>query len=240
MTGLLYKELKYYWVFVFCTVLIPVLVLLVLPLAMAYSHDDMNILTKSGTQSVFMLIVTFIASGFTQGMLFNNTDARKAWAMWVASTPEGIKGYLRIKYELTFGLILTTLWSVQICDFIMGMVNSSYGLDYESPVSFIIIISYLQMISRAVELPFTVRFGAKNGSIIKSIFFAAIAISVIALFTLCGENIVSVVMEHDTTMLSTGANILISILPIISLVLYYLSYRLSCGLFMKGVEQYDS
>lgn len=248
MTGLVYKEIRHNWR--------SLLMVLILPAVMAYplcvfvisSIEQVpgqsfsfieHLRAGNGSLGAFtFLIAAFAEAGFFQGMVFREDD-RKSFAMWIASTPEGVRGYIRIKYELIFVMMMLTLFSLQLGGLITEMICGAYEARWPVMDSVMIMLSYLQIILRAIELPFTVRFGVKNGSIIKSIFLVILAILVLIVYLLYGEEIADVIASGDTERLGTAAQTVIAVLPVIALAMYYLSYRLSCKLYLKGAEQYD-
>jgi hypothetical protein len=98
---------------------------------------------------------------------------------------------------------------------------------------------------RALEIPFVVRYGSKNGAKYKGCIFAAIILAVI-IYMLFGYIPRFMSAEHffewyENMMNSTtnGMLIFIAVLPYISLTLYCISYRISCRLYQKGVDTYD-
>ena len=186
---------------------------------------------------LLFLCIGFVMAGFLQGTEFN-TDEKKSFAYFVTSTPEGVRGYIRTKYELVFVMMMLTLFSVQLGDWVMTLVCAAYGVEWFSLAEPMIMLSFLQMLLRAIEIPFTIRFGVKNGSTIKMIMLVIMVIAfliVLAVFTdYIGELFVS-----GTEKLSTLAKILLALFPVIAVGLYYLSYRLSVKLYLKGVERYD-
>ena len=100
MTGLVYKEWKqnrwFILSMIFCS-FAPLLVLLLL--RGEIPGADHTALRIGG------LIAGFLAAGALQ-MLVLRGDDRKLWAYWVTSTADGYKGFLRVKYEMIFGMIV--------------------------------------------------------------------------------------------------------------------------------------
>ena len=101
-------------------------------------------------------------------------------------------------------------------------------------MAYIIIFSYMQLLFRGIEIPFTLRFGVKNGSIVKMILFVVVGIAFM-IFCMVYAEAVTEFLENGSSIL----DILLSFLPAVSVAVYYLSYKLSVGLYMKGAEEYD-
>ena len=251
MTGLAYKELKQNLKLILGALVLPGLIAFpgcawVIYEAGKYPEGGAQALTlweQIGTGSGIDLWIgamglAFLVTGFLQGAAFRGDD-RKVWAGFIASTPQGIRGYLKAKYELIFVMTLLTLFSVMMGDWIMGMVCASHGVMWMSLAQVMMILSYVQLALRGLEMPFIIRFGVKNGSIIKSILLALFGIVLLAVFALWGEELASLLTGWDTGELSALAEYPLALLPVIAGVLYYLSYRLSCRLYMKGAELYD-
>ena len=112
MTGLAYKEWKQNQGYLLLILILPALI--AYPFCAFFLH---SMPTDSGSTSVMelirqeqmgefwlmFLVGAFFATGFIQGLIFN-ADAKKVWAMWAAASPEGVKGYVRSKYLLTFAM----------------------------------------------------------------------------------------------------------------------------------------
>lgn len=242
MTGLAYKEFRQN--------LKPIIACLILPALIAYLFCSVCIIESAGDRDskplmdtirggeyilvwFSFLILAFIAGAFCQGMVFRGDD-RKLWAYFVASSPDGIRGYLRIKYELTFIMVLFTMFSLQLGSWIMLLICASHGADWYNFAAFIIIFSYMQLLFRGIEIPFTLRFGVKNGSTIKLILLVVLCIVFIIIYMMYEEAV--------TNFLEDGGKILdflLTFMPALSLAAYYLSYKLSVRLYMKGAEEYD-
>ncbi|MCR5539562.1 MAG: ABC-2 transporter permease [Ruminococcus sp.] len=241
MTGLTYKEFKQN--------LKPIIATFVLPALIAYLFCSvvLNEMIISDLESVLgtirdgkytmvwlsFLLIAFVAGAFCQGMIFSGDD-RKLWAYFVASSPDGIKGYIRIKYELTFIMVLLTTFSLQIGSWIMLLICASNNTDWYNFTAYIILLSFIQLLLRGIEIPFTLRFGVRNGSTIKLILFVILAIVFVVFYMGYPEEITEFLWDGGKIL-----DTLLSFLPVVSIVAYYLSYRLSCRIYMRGADGYD-
>ena len=106
-----------------------------------------------------------------------------------------------------------------------------------------VFLFYIQLFLRAVELPFFIRFGIKKGNLIKTIGLIALVVVFLILMLVNPGGMVENAFETIYKLKSKEAmdtlTLLIGIFPVISVVGYYLSYEVSCRLYMKGVEQND-
>ena len=159
--------------------------------------------------------------------------------MWAAASPEGVKGYVRSKYLLTFAMSMIGMLSLQTGDFLMEIICAANDAGWFGMANFIPLFFYLQIILRAVDIPLTLRFGLKNGSLVKSIAMIVIGIAVMVIVSNFGEELVDLYEKATEQQLGTAVNLMLGLLPIIALALYWLSYQISCKVYMKGAEQYD-
>ena len=188
--------------------------------------------------------VVFFLTGSIQTVLFES-DERKKWAYFVASTPECVEGVLWRKYTAVF--MLTGICFIYC--FVVDGVFCFFAPDSSITVIAIMMI-YFQIFLRAIEIPFWVRFGTKRGSMVKA---AAVLVIIFAgiIYALFGDlsifssekSLMDMIvgffnkfMEGDVpdlVILITG------IFPFAAAALYYLSYKISCKLYLKGVEEFD-
>jgi uncharacterized membrane protein YciS (DUF1049 family) len=104
---------------------------------------------------------------------------------------------------------------------------------------------FLQLFLRAVETPFLVRYGSKSGKQVKLLVLLG-AVFLVIVYLLFGplpdsdtvfETIVNWFSgENKLSGMLLGAA---AILPYMIVALYYVSYRISCRLYQRGVEAYD-
>ena len=101
-------------------------------------------------------------------------------------------------------------------------------------------LAFLQMILRATDIPFALRYGNKKGGITKLIYSIAFVI-IISVLILTNAGNFSVILYESGEKLFTEDNISLAlgIVCMIALTAYYISYRISCRVYLKGVEQYD-
>ena len=186
------------------------------------------------------LIIGFLLAGGIQTMVLKGDD-RKLWGYWITSTSDGFTGFLRVKYEMIFGMVLLFLFSLQMFDELFCAIAADIGLTEVGDISNIgLPLIFFQLLLRAIDIPFTLRYGNKKGSLIKLIYSLvfAIILSAMVLTNFCN---ISVILFDAYEKLFTGdhLSLLFGVYAVSVLVIYYLSYRISCRVYLKGVEQYD-
>ena len=245
MTGLLYKEFRQNrFMLLICTGIS--LVMLMLPIN-ALSED----LGGEDSRDVYMMVmklgfslVIFFVGSVMQSTFFRSDEIKK-WAYFAASTPKTVEGTLWTKYTAVFMItgIAYIYCFVVDCVFCIFAENSSV-------ISLVVLLIYMQMFLRAIEIPFWVRFGTNRGSIIKAAFVLVIMFAFI-LYALFGD--LSILSSADESLGDKIVDALVKfmegdvpdwvflvqgIFPFIAAALYYYSYKISCKLYLKGVEEF--
>ena len=234
MTGLVYKEWKQNRWFILSMILCgfaPLLVLLLL--RGEIPNADHTALRIGG------LIAGFLAAGALQ-MLVLRGDDRKLWGYWITASADGYKGFLRVKYEMIFGMIVLFLFSLQLVDMGYCAVAADMGMTDAGSISDIaFLLGFVQILFRATDIPFTYRFGSKKGSFIKLICMVTLAIMLCVLLILNVDNMDKITDIGRKIFNEHTGSLILSLGLVVCLALYYLSYRITCRLYLKGVEQYD-
>lgn len=241
MRGMLYKEWKQNRFF-FCYILLCGLV------AYLFAFMLKHVARLEGEEIIYrffgIVLATMLTLVYVEMGIFHGDD-RKLWAYFITSTSEGYKGFLRIKYEMFFAILVLQCFSVLIFDelYLCMAKDMSIG-EGMSLAGVAMAIAYLQMFLFALEIPVYLLVGKKKteqiGMIVSILFF----IIIVLIFFLKVDYLVNVlddgfeafldkILSSKVLMLVCGfGNILI-------LCLYYLSYKLSCKFYLKGVENYD-
>ncbi|MDD6101969.1 MAG: ABC-2 transporter permease [Clostridiales bacterium] len=236
MSGLLYKEFainrKIYIGFI-----IEVLIFVFGTISLSHGGDN----TESTIIQFLFIPVIYLIVGAIQGMIYG-TDERKVSAYMFSSTPNGIKRIVAAKYLI---ISMMTLY-VTLC---AVMINGYYKLSDNSTGSGIrlaFICMLVQLFLRATELPFIIRFGSKYGSVIKSAI-----LTILVLFCLWYSLFIEIpeffsdgrfldyamkILDGD---ISRKVKITYCCAGLCVAAFYYLSYRISCLLFLRGVEEYE-
>lgn len=134
MTGLVYKEWKQNRWFILSMILCGLAPLFVLLLMRGEISNIGNAPIRIGG-----LIAGFLVAGALQ-MLVLRGDDRKLWGYWITATPDGYKGFLRVKYEMIFGMIVLFLFSLQCVDRGYCAVAADMGITEIDEVSGIAVV----------------------------------------------------------------------------------------------------
>lgn len=155
------------------------------------------------------------------------------------STPQSAKGLLLSKYYFVLLIDLGILFGCFLIDIIVMLIMGEYAV---SLLTICVILFSTMLVFMAFSIPCSVRFGTKMGQETQVLSFSAF-ICIIAIYALFGnisfffeENILEALIAY---LLSGKVIFVISFLPYIAVMLYYLSYRISLVLYRKGVESYE-
>ena len=247
MNGLLYKEFRQNRFMLLICAGIAVVFLMLPIMAVLEEFGE----TEEESFGAYMMVIklAFSASIFfitsAAQSTFFQSDERKKWAYFSASTPESVEGTLWRKYTAVFML-------TGICFIYCFVVDAFFCVFAEgsSVISLAVLMIYVQIFLRAIEIPFWVRFGTNRGSAVKAAFVLIIIFSVI-LYALFGDlsilssaenledKIIEALLNFMEGEVPDWAFLVQGIFPFAAAALYYLSYRISCKLYLKGVEEFD-
>ena len=239
MGGLLYKNFFY--------LKIEIIVIAVLQLICSVSVFFVAVSARGVDEAVMQdnmmlnIIVYFCAfylvSLFDMGLFA--ADEKRVSTCFIISTPKGAKSHVQSKYYTLLIMNLAILFCCMITDTISCVLADSILLNCSS---FLVLFFSGNLILTAFGVPFTIRFGSANGGNIK-VATAGVIILIAAIYFLFGD--ISIFMAEnpvDNIMkwLESGNVLLIlSFIPYIAVILYYISYRISLALYLKGAENYD-
>ncbi|MCH5192600.1 MAG: ABC-2 transporter permease [Oscillospiraceae bacterium] len=237
MNGLLYKEFRQnrFMLLIGCGI---ALVLLIMPIKAVIDEPESTILLY---KAAFTAAVFFLTGAIQQ--IFFQSDEQKKWAYFVSATPKSVSGMLWTKYTVVF---MTSGICFIYC-FIADCALCIFAED--SMVAQIAVqLIYIQLFLRAIEIPFWVRFGTKRGNMVKA-FFVLVIIFAVILYLLFGDLSIfrAGLMDRLYRMLTDFMEgnvpdwvfLVQGIFPFAAAALYYLSYKISCRLYLKGVEEFD-
>lgn len=249
--GLLYKELKQNKLMLIFAALTPILLT-----AFPFCFSAIGAMTGStGVDEIFetatnvfiralmFTIGIFVISGLMSEVF--RGDDKKLWAYFIVSTPQGAKGFLYRKYVITLVMNLIYMVSGIFADNLLQTVNyfvTGRELTTIMPSLYISGVFMLMFVS-ALDIPFTVRYGSKKGSIVKMIAMLSLCTVGTAVFSLLPDDIQAKITETAVSVFNGEANdvlmLILSLFPYIALAAFLYSYKIACGVFMKGVNEYD-
>ncbi len=171
-------------------------------------------------------------------------DERRTWAYYITSTPLNHKGQVLSKYFLSIAISgVGVVWGM-----LMDALNLIlYGVQGSSS-AICLLFFFGQTFMRALDIPFKIRYGEKNGTTYR-LFTLAIMIFVIAGYLLFGplpaggsdgvfEFVINIFTNPEA--LTTSLLGFFGIAPYVIILMYYISYKISCELYLKGVDAYES
>ncbi len=250
-TGLLYKELKQNKLVLILTICTPIL-LTVFPFCFSAidvmtNNAGVNELFETATNTIIRVLMyvcgIFIVSGLMSEVF--KGDDKKLWAYFVVSTPQGVKGFLYRKYVVTVMMNLIYMASGIFADNLLATVNYfATGSELTTSMTSLYVLGVFFLMSVSVfDIPFTVRYGLKKGSMVKMILMLSISTAAILVYSLLPEAIGEKVTQVMVALYNGEANdalmLITSLLPYIIFAAFLFSYKIACGVFMKGVNEYD-
>lgn len=249
--GMLYKELAQNRLMLILTAAVPLL-LTAFPfcftaigvIAGSQTVGDMFEMATNGFMRGLMLAMgIFIVSGIMSEVF--KGDEKKLWAYFVVSTPKGVSGFMYNKYIVTLMMNLIYMTSGIFADNLLATVNYFVtGKELASGMgSFYLAGVFLLMTISALDIPFTVRYGMKKGSLVKTTVMLSLCAAATAVFSFLPDGAREKIMDAAAAVLDGNANgilpLVLSFCPYIAFGAFLFSYKVSCKLFMKGAGEYD-
>ncbi len=251
-TGLLYKELKQNKIILIFTALTPIL-LTVFPFCFSAidvmtNNAGVNELFETAANTIIRVLMCvcgiFVVSGLMSEVF--RGDDKKLWAYFVVSTPQGVKGFLYRKYVITLMMNLIYMASGIFADNLLATANYfATGNELTVSMSSLYLSGVFMLMSvNILDIPFTVRYGSKKGSIVKMIMMLLLCTAAVAIYALLPDDICEKITQTIVSIFTgESANdilmLIISISPYIIFAAFLLSYKIACKVFMKGVNEYD-
>ena len=252
MRGLIIKDLYFArkTLLIYFGVMVLNSLFLMIAAAILFLNEDLDGMINSTSLALAFLCLIVINS--LQNRLIA-IDERRKWGYFGISTPVTSRGVVAAKYAVVFLLSFVGFVFCFIMDIVFSFITGVY---IDNSIIYMGIL-FFGIIWFAIELPFVIRFGSKRGNNVKvAIFlFIILCIGIYALFGDIsyfmkgegfGRQIQKIIMNVDGDMVmdkllrqEAHKLIIASLIPHIIVALYYLSYRISCKLYMKGMEEYD-
>lgn len=238
MSGILYKN--------FLAYKLDLLVLGIMDLVCIFTLMFANASAPAHSQEGMLMGVCpviyffmFFMVGIFDHQLFA-ADEKRTIGSFIISNPLGAKGHVEGKYYTLLIVNIATLVICFLADTIICLIADS---TMYSMGTALMIIFCMNILYSAFGNPFYLRFGIKLGNSVK--FGSLGVLFVIGLiyflfgdisFILESENLGEAIMEF----LSGGTMMLIlSVFPAVSILLYWVSCKISIPLYKKGVEAYE-
>lgn len=192
--------------------------------------------------ALLFLPLAYLLMAFLQNAMLE--DERKVCSYFWSTTPLGKDGIVAAKYWVVFLLSLFLTLYVIVLDAIFGLVlDGSMGVAEIAAALF-----FLQLFLRSIEMPFIFTLGSKYGGYVKTCVLGGILFLVLV-YALFGPLPKGLSMDNIMEFLlgilngqngSMVLRIVIGVAPHLAVAAYYISYRLSCRGYRRGVEAYES
>ena len=241
MIGLLYKEFNITkWNILSFTIVCTVLMVLMVIL-LNTSQDDSMFATTDDIERIGSMVILIPETVFFFGIAATadgifGADERKKWAYYITSTPGSVREQIGAKYIFFLIMIFAGKAYLQLVESILidtGLLSVSLSPIHIYFLAFIILMA-------SVIYPTIVRFGNSKSAVVRILALLA-AIFVWLVWKLyfqkepidtdkLWESFFSFVRGESNMMkIASGLNIFtIAVIPV-----YYLSYRISCALYLK-------
>lgn len=238
MSGLIFKEFyqnrKLLWLVFLPFLMIPGTVISEAAIGTPANEIMMSVMLSE-------VIIMFFGYMATTGMM--KYDERRAWASFIISTPQAARGQAASKYYFSLIVLIGSAFISYVYDVIACAAGK---LDF-SGLSMISSLFFVMLLMLSVEIPFSIRFGSDNGNKYRAMIFILLIFAgmVYLLFgdlSILGEPekiADSLIKILNGEGLPNGLLILMGIFPYFSTAMFYLSYKLSCRLYTKGIESFE-
>lgn len=188
---------------------------------------------------VLWLAGIFVLTGALENELLLS-DETAGYQQFVLSSPMGVKGQVLSKYYTCLLIsLLGAFWCILLTEISNMVTGTENGLLLP-----VIVLFYLQIFLRAVELPFLFGLGARYGNYVKMCVGMVLLFSVMN-HAMYGKNFQLLTIDRlvdyfngfSMEQLADGALLAWGLLLAGSLVLFYVSYYLSCLWYRRRMRQ---
>ena len=232
MFGLVYKEL----------VTRKKQLLILLPIAALFTIMVIaDAATKDEYVGVMMMLAAvcmiLISGMFEQGSFEN--DETKKWLSFISSAEDGVRKQIGSKYLFNLILMISVFTYLEL---IFELAAAMTGINADIFFMALQLMMFFQMVYRAVESPFMVAFGSKYGNTIRMIVMLILVFGFIV-YALFGDLSIfgstEELLLRAEEFLSDSGSYFILLTPAFAFLLYYLSFEISCRLYLHGGEFYE-
>jgi len=244
MKGLIYKDFLYLRRFciTFGIILSMTAITLILSTYFACAIDELS--EDYGYSTACIVAIISMLIFLTAIALSTNLfvfDEKSTSINFLFSTPQAARGQIQSKY---YTLLLINLGILFIC-FILDIILMLMIGEHAVSASLLCMLLFcFSLILLAIRIPFIIRYGSSISSTVITAYITVI-IACFIIYGLFGD-ISFLFDEHKISLeeifvyLQSGKMIFVlSFIPYISVLMYYLSYRISLKLYRKGVESYE-
>ena len=232
MFGLIYKELvtrkKQ------LLIMIPIAVLFTIMVIADAATKDENV----GVMMMLAAVCIILISGMFEQGSFENDETKK-WLSFIGSAEDGIRKQIGSKYMFNMFLMMSVFTYLEL---LFELATAITGINADMFFMALQLMIFIQIIYRAIESPFMVAFGSMYGNTIRMIVMLILVFGFIV-YALFGDLSIfgstEEILKRMEEFLSDSGSYFILLMPICSLTLYYISYRISCRFYLHGGEFYE-
>lgn len=235
MRGLLYKNFFLYRI---CIVVIGCFQAVVSAMVLIITAADLYGPEEITGYSMGLYFLVFLLSGLLEQQIFT-ADEKRTVSSFIISVPGGAKGHIQSKY---YTILIIDLMILNCCFMTDAAACAVSGTTIYSIGVLCMLFFCINLLFSAFSTPFYIRFGSVYGNGIKSGTLGVVILiaGIYALFGdisfLLGDDPLTAVAEFFS---SGNALLILSLFPLVSVLLYYASYRLSLVMYGKGAENYE-
>lgn len=232
MFGLVYKELvtrkKQFLILLPITALFTIMVI-----SDAAAKEE-----YIGVMLMLAAVCIVLISGMFEEGSFENDETKK-WLSFIASAENGVRKQVGSKYLFNLFLMITVSTYLEL---LFSIAEAMSGINVDIFSMALQLMMFFQMIYRAVESPFIAAFGSKYGNTIRMIVmlihvFGFIVYALFGDLSIFGSS--EELLLRAEAFLSDNGSYFILLTPACALTLYYLSFEISCRLYLHGGEYYE-
>ncbi len=232
MFGLVYKELvtrKKQLI-----ILLPIIALFtIMVIADAATNDE-----YVGVMLMLAAVCIILVSGMFEQGSFENDETKK-WLSFIGSAEDGVRKQIGSKYLFNLILMISVFTYLEL---IFELAVAMTGINADIFFMALQLMMFFQMVYRAVESPFMVAFGSRYGNTMRMIVMLILVFGFIV-YALFGDLSIfgstEELLLRAEEFLSDSGSYFILLTPAFALLLYYLSFEISCRLYLHGGEYYE-
>lgn len=203
--------------------------------------DVTEVAFSIGLIRVMVLFSVYIVLTQYQNMVIQ-IDEKRIWSNFVMSNPLGYKQQLLSKYFFTLSsswlFVVIAILGEIIAGVIPGTVSGTY--------SWCMLFFYGQILYQSFDFPFTICYGASYGVRYRMALFLLLFYLFMAYILFADVPSTDKIWEYVTgllkgeVLLPKWVQYMSVLLPYVSMGAFYISYKISCRLYRKGVERYEA
>ncbi len=257
MRGLIYKDLYLIKSKVIAGSLSVLFIILLMYVVYATVGGKVLFPTEMAAVITDLMIVMYIGV-LSYGYIIK-TDTKKQWGFYGMALPGSAKLIVRAKYMTVFIMYLISYIICVLNDLLIGLF---FGKAVDMSL-LVLMFMLFQMFLNAIEMPFAFRFGTDKAAGIR-IFITIVIVLIISIYLLFGniewlmaeggliktiirlfsDNADSVTMSYELQQFINRLTLInyigMAVFAHLMVLAYYISYRISCKVFRKGVLRDDN